>query len=287
MTRRAFTLIELLVVIAIIAILAAILFPVFAQAKEAAKGTQNLSNLKQLTLGHMMYAGDHDDTVCWTSRLGNPNEPFIVWWQYAVEPYIKNGAKDVTDNSKTMIFISPFWRKAATLTDPSGARAQDFPGYDAGGDARIEPEWALYSYGMNQNLSPIFWSSWVGSPSWTGPDFSSTATLGSISQPSNYVLMSDTFNAPFNLAGSDSKGFEWRKVQNRSTRVSLSMVDGSAKSVKAADRYYRPMTTTKDSRCFRWFSNDGPMEVQGSPVASCAFQNTSASLWFAPRSGRD
>lgn len=61
-SRNAFTLIELLVVIAIIAILAAILFPVFAQAKAAAKKTACLSNLKQLALGHVMYANDYDDT---------------------------------------------------------------------------------------------------------------------------------------------------------------------------------------------------------------------------------
>ena len=59
---RAFTLIELLVVIAIIAILAAILFPVFAQAKMAAKQTVFMSNLKQTTLGAVMYLSDSEDT---------------------------------------------------------------------------------------------------------------------------------------------------------------------------------------------------------------------------------
>ncbi len=61
--RKAFTLIELLVVIAIIAILAAILFPVFAQAKEAAKKISCLSNVKQISLGTLLYANDYDDTA--------------------------------------------------------------------------------------------------------------------------------------------------------------------------------------------------------------------------------
>ncbi|GMV89633.1 MAG: hypothetical protein AMXMBFR81_25640 [Chthonomonas sp.] len=60
-TSRAFTLIELLVVIAIIAILAAMLFPVYAQAKGAAKTTSTISNIKQVTLGGLMYSNDYDD----------------------------------------------------------------------------------------------------------------------------------------------------------------------------------------------------------------------------------
>jgi prepilin-type N-terminal cleavage/methylation domain-containing protein len=58
MKRHGFTLIELLVVIAIIAILAAILFPVFARAREKARANTCLSNVKQLTLGLMMYVSD-------------------------------------------------------------------------------------------------------------------------------------------------------------------------------------------------------------------------------------
>ncbi len=63
MIRRAFTLIELLVVIAIIAILAAILFPVFAQAKAAAKKTTCLSNMRQLSVGALLYELDNDGAL--------------------------------------------------------------------------------------------------------------------------------------------------------------------------------------------------------------------------------
>ncbi len=61
-SQIGFTLIELLVVIAIIAILAAILFPVFAQAREKARQASCQSNLKQITLGALMYAQDYDGT---------------------------------------------------------------------------------------------------------------------------------------------------------------------------------------------------------------------------------
>jgi len=85
--KNAFTLIELLVVIAIIAILAAILFPVFAQAKAAAKATACLSNMKQISLGMLMYSNDTDDI-----RVLRRTQPTgdQVSWRLMTAPYIKN-----------------------------------------------------------------------------------------------------------------------------------------------------------------------------------------------------
>ena len=86
--KRGFTLIELLVVIAIIAILAAILFPVFARAREKARQTSCLSNVKQLTLGFMMYAQDYDEYIR-SAYLPGPDSHY--WsWMFGIEPYVKN-----------------------------------------------------------------------------------------------------------------------------------------------------------------------------------------------------
>jgi len=107
-SNRAFTLIELLVVIAIIAILAAILFPVFAQAKLAAKKTASLSNMKQASLGVLMYNGDQDDKfdagsgACWFYPLDSG-------WAWDTQPYMKSlpVLRDPTDSLSTRTW--PTW----------------------------------------------------------------------------------------------------------------------------------------------------------------------------------
>ena len=107
MKKSAFTLIELLVVIAIIAILAAILFPVFAQAREKARGISCVSNVKQITVGHLMYAQDYDEGLI--GYYAAQDRKVLLY------PYIKQG-KNNADRSSIDI-----WRCASNAQPTLGA----------------------------------------------------------------------------------------------------------------------------------------------------------------------
>jgi len=105
---RGFTLIELLVVIAIIAILAAILFPVFARAREKARQTSCLSNVKQLTLGQLMYAQDYDERFPYFVTGVQPAGSGVPWW-LVVQPYVKNWQLYKCPSSPGAAGVGKYW----------------------------------------------------------------------------------------------------------------------------------------------------------------------------------
>src|SRR5688572_21525313 len=60
---RGFTLIELLAVITIIAVLASLLLPVLARSKGKARQTQCLNNLRQFSIGCVIYTDENEDVL--------------------------------------------------------------------------------------------------------------------------------------------------------------------------------------------------------------------------------
>ena len=202
-SNRAFTLIELLVVIAIIAILAAILFPVFAQAKLAAKKTADLSNVKQISLGAIMYSGDSDDFFPRNDYL-MPNRQIWAPFTYreATFPYIKSGQTSYTyvskDGTPAPLADSAIWQSPGApnfryqyasngFVMPQGATWNQFNGYgspysdqDANGNPSGKP--AVPSVSQTQLPKPAGTLMLVDQ----GVDTSDYASGNVIMQSNNY-----------------------------------------------------------------------------------------------------
>lgn len=86
--RRGFTLLELLVVVAIIGILSAILLPALARSKARAQSLFCLNNTRQLSLGWMLYADDHNGQLAYNLGASVSNSvPMSANWVNNVEDW--------------------------------------------------------------------------------------------------------------------------------------------------------------------------------------------------------
>lgn len=97
--------------IAIIAILAGLLLPALGKAKTKAQGISCLNNLKQLQLGWLMYADDHNGTLV-------PNEWYtsIGGWVEGIMDFNGNNP----DNTNLHNLTDPKYAKLAPYTKSAG-----------------------------------------------------------------------------------------------------------------------------------------------------------------------
>lgn len=103
--KGAFTLFEVLAVLAIVALIAGLLLPGLASARSRAHLTSCLNHKKQLQLGWLLYATDHDDQMPPNGevllRTPQTNRPY--WWAQGIMNY----AEDHADNTNTSLLVDP------------------------------------------------------------------------------------------------------------------------------------------------------------------------------------
>lgn len=193
---RGFTLTEILVAVGIVAVLSVMLFPLIRTSVNQVNGAGCLSNLRQLGAAFHAYAAENGGYLPrpgWSSSGSS-----IASWQPLLDPYL---SPNVTDwnlarqaNNYASIIKSVFL-----------CPAEKSPGKDNG------------FYGMNKEFRLDLYGE------------KSRISLASISQPSRYMLVSDTYKSLWVLTDRRDKLVNWGGLTRRHDgRPNFLYADGHA-----------------------------------------------------------
>lgn len=182
---KAFTLVELLVVIAILAILASLLLPALKEAKAKAVKTHCLNNLRQLTLGCLVYASDAEDSLPY--NMGEPEirqtvarQEYLNWTSSIMSWELDS------DNTNTVLLTR------GGIGPEVGSEAQVYrcPSDTAVSDLQAGAGWTrrVRSYSMNAMVGDAGEITRSGS-NVNNPDYRQFFRLSQIPTPSRIFLL--------------------------------------------------------------------------------------------------
>ena len=196
---NGFTLIELLVVIAIIAILAGMLLPALSKAKQKGHGIKCLNNMRGLTLGWTIYAGDHDDRIPFAGSGTGVSGAWISG-QMDFNPANPSNWDTTVDLEKSVLW--PYSGKTAEVFKCPADRSTIVPtvGALAGKMVpRIRTMSMSQWFGGFGNPTMVF----AGKNGWSSPPWKMFKRMGDLSDPgpSNTILFFDMREDAINTGG--------------------------------------------------------------------------------------